>query len=130
MKYGWQLVYHKDIPEDDKKMVEEFINDKYKHFSSPNSYKVGYTNSHSYYRRGVFGLRVDNKSKYTFKRLVRGSRIFGVVPTDLLVDKQGNPIDTNQCMCAIHLGGTRVDIKGGYNPADYVVVYEVGEIKG
>lgn len=33
-------------------------------------------------------------------------------------------------MCAIHLGGTKVKIKNGFQEKDYTVYYEIGDVKG
>lgn len=130
MKYGFRIVYHKDIPLEDLGIIKSWLEDKVVMFTSEKSYKVGYNNSHSFYRRGIFGLLLNKpKNKYTFRRLSKNRRIFGIVPIDKL---QGikEEISLNMCMCADHLGGIRVKLKKKFNENDWITFYETGEIKG
>lgn len=134
MKFGFKIVFDKDIPFSPE--LQEFLKEKLEHFSSKDSYKVGYANSSSFYKRGIFGLPLNEEFKiaskdvkYTFKRLVRNRRIFGVVPVDQLIGVNG-PINLNQCMCAQHMGGQRVTLKKPYSEEDYITFATVGEIKG
>ncbi len=137
MNYGFRLVYDKDIPAEDMEDVLDMLSAKKEHFTGENSYKVGWTSSHSFYRRGIFGLRVQPKggsysspAKYTFKRLTKGRRIFGVVPVDKLERLDNQEIEQDNCICADHRGGQRVRLKSGFREADYVTYFETGEIKG
>lgn len=128
MKMGFRIVYHKSICLNE---IQEFLEKEKKHFCSPSSYKVGYSHSSSFYRRGVFGFTVDEQTlKYTFRRLVKNRRIFGVVPIILLERVDGKELELKQCMCGEHRGGQKVKIKGGFREGDFVTYFEKGEIKG
>jgi hypothetical protein len=123
MNYGFRIVYHKDIPW--TKEVKEFLDERVKHFTSPGSYKQR-MDSAAFFRRGILGLCMNNE--YTFKRLSRNRRIFGLVPISEL--KSREPIKLDQCMCAIHRGGQKVILKKPYNEQDYTTFFETGKIKG
>lgn len=140
MKNGIKIVIHNSIKDDIKKEVEKWllqwliakINTK----EGIVNYKIGYSNSSSFYRRGILGLSLFNtynsplKKKYFFRRLTKSRRIFGVVPISEIISKDNSNIDLNQCMCAIHLGGTKVKLKKTYDDNDYSIFFQIGDIKG
>lgn len=133
MKQGFRICFHNSIPL--SKELKEFLEGKVEHFCSENSYKER-AKSAAFYRRGILGLtlgadfktRSSNKGDivYTFKRLSRNRRIFGVVP----INELDGDIDLNQCMCAEHRGGQRVNLKNKYNESGYTTYFEIGDIKG
>lgn len=132
MNRGFRILIHKDVEKTD--WVMKFLEDQKKLFRSERSYKRGY--GPSFYNRGVFGLGFGEKGScsgpilYTFRRVVRNRRIFGVVPVKILERKDGEPVELDQCMCPQHRGGQKVCLKGGFNEDDYEVWFETGEIKG
>ena len=134
MKYGFKICFHKSISYN--KELKEFLDGKVEHFTSEESYKCR-RKSGAFYRRGIFGFSLSDKFKspssqeeikYTFKRLSRNRRVFGVVPIDQL--KSENKLDLNQCMCAEHRGGQRVNLIVPYNDNNYITYFETGTIKG
>lgn len=130
MKRGFRLVLHKDIPEADRKLCLDYLqNDILPWFSSDDSYKCR-AESGAFFRRGKLGLTLGEGDKYAFRRLVKNRRIFGIMPVDKLERKDGEPIEVRQCMCGIHRAGQMVNIVGGFNESDFEVIHEVGEIKG
>ena len=129
MKMGFRLVYHKEIPKKDLKYVLEYLEAQRLQFSSKQSYKVGYTNSHSHYRQGIMGLRLLENYSYTFKRLVKNRRIFGVVPVSLLEGKN-EQLRLDGCICSLHGGGQKVKLKTPFNESDWITYCELGDIKG
>ena len=133
MKFGFRITYHKSIPY--SKELLYFLESQKTQFCSPDSYKCR-TDSGAFFRRGLLGLAVgsdfqinQNPVIYTFKRLSRNRRVFGLVPISLLVPKNP-PINLEQCMCAIHRGGQRVNLAVPYNESDYETYFETGNIKG
>lgn len=134
MKFGFRITYHKSIPQSQNLL--DFLEEWKNRFCSPESYKCR-TDSGAFFRRGLLGLAVgpnfetnhDDPIIYTFKRLSRNRRVFGLVPISLLVPKNP-PIDLEQCMCAIHRGGQRVNLAVPYNENDYQTYFEIGDIKG
>lgn len=134
MQYGFRIVFHKSIPFNEE--LKKFLDKEKEYFCSENSYKCR-RDSAAFFRRGLFGYGLTEKftsnSKdgeiiYTFKRLSKSRRIFGVIPVRELVHKNP-PLELNQCMCAIHRGGQRVNLKTPYKEEDYITYFEVGEIK-
>jgi len=125
---GYRILVHRSIPEEDLPEIYKFLKDWIK-----NTNEHGYGRrlvSSAYYRRGVLGLTFI-KNKYTFRRLVKNRRIFGVLPLTMLEHKDPTQtIKLKQCMCAEHLGGTPVNIIGGFKEEDYDIFYETGYIKG
>jgi len=123
MKHSFKIVYHKSIPFEE---IKGFLEGKKEHFLSPGSYKTGGWGHLSFYRRGIFGLSLQGcrYSSQTFKRLVANKRIFGVIPVTMLERKDGKKLETDGCMCAIHRGGQRVNIIGGFKPEDYKTFYD------
>ena len=130
MNRGYRVVYHKTIPETDIHTVVEYINTKIiPWFSSENSYKSR-RDSGAYFRRGNFGLILDEKdNKYVFRRLSKNRRIFGVLPITLLEGKHSK-IEIKQCMCGLHRAGQKVRIVGGFRESDWIKIYEEGSITG
>lgn len=123
------LLYHKTIPTQDLPRILDFLQQEKEQFLGENSYKRGGRSSGSFYKRGILGLLVDGfKSgvipKYTFRRLSKHRRWFGVIPITLLERKDGQPIKLNQCHCAIHAGGQKCRIIGGLQDNDWVVYYD------
>jgi hypothetical protein len=131
MKRGYRILLHKDIPEELLEEAQESCDNFIALANSPDGYKCRH-DSYAFYRRGIFGLIVNHKNRIlTFKRLSGKRRIFGVIPVNQLEAKDGGEIDSDQkCICGVHLGGTRVNIKGGFQERDYHFYYETGEIKG
>lgn len=127
MKHGFRLIYHKDIAKEDISYCLEFLSKKIKDFQ--NGYGCRRL-SGAFFRRGVLGLTIDKDCKYTFKRLCKHRRIFGIVPIRLLKRVDMQPIELNNCMCAMHRGGQRVKLIYGFIESDYIIFYEEGEIKG
>ena len=134
MKKGYRILLHKDIPldllDDSKKYCDLFIQEA-------NTKGYGRSGGHgdrAFFRRGVFGFLFNNFDKrndsVVFRRLSKNRRIFGILPINLLSSSDGTPINLKQCICAIHLGGTKVKIKNGFQEKDYMTYYEVGDIKG
>lgn len=132
MKHGFKIVYHKSIEKTPE--LEQFLKKKKDQFCSANSYKCR-ADSAAFYRRGLLGYGLNEKFTsngdivFTFKRLSKGRRIFGIVPIQELVPKNP-PLKLNQCMCGIHRGGQRVNLATPYKDEDYIVFFETGEIKG
>ena len=134
MKYGFRITYHKSIPHSQKLL--DFLETWKNRFCSPDSYKCR-ADSGAFCRRGLLGFAVgpnfqtnqDDPIIYTFKRLSSKRRIFGLVPISLLVPKNP-PINLQQCMCAIHRGGQRVNLAVPYDENDYETYFETGDIKG
>lgn len=130
---GFRLVYHSSIPETDN--LFKFLESQKAYFCSENSYKCR-RDYGAYFRRGLFGFGIAEDFSttygkpivYTFKRLSRGRRIFGIVPVSLLVGRTELKLD--QCPCAIHRGGQRVTLSAPYSESDYKTYFEVGKIKG
>ena len=132
MNYGFRIVYHKSIPW--SKELEEFLVTKINHFTGPDSYKCR-RDSSAYYRRGIVGYLLNKDFiwkkgdyEYTFKRLVNGRRIFGIVPITELQSKE--PLNFDKCHCAIHAGGQRATLETPYKEEDYTTFFETGLIKG
>lgn len=126
MKQGYMVVLHKNIPpelvDEAKVLCEDFIN------IAKDGYGTGYRAS--YFRRGVFGMMSKSK-KLTLRRLSKNRRIFGAVPIDMVVNKDGSPVNLDLCMCPSHLGGTKVKMSDGpFKEENYDIVYATGEIKG
>lgn len=139
MKNGIKILIHNNIDEHDKNEIEKWLYNWIvnKYDNGIVNYKIGYSNSSSFYRRGILGFSLFNdsehplKNKYFFKRLTKNRRIFGVIPINELIDKNTNQIpDTNMCMCAIHLGGIKVKLKKDFNENDYSIFFQIGEIRG
>ena len=113
--------------------LQEFLSNYVTRFTSPGSYKMRRTSA-AFYRRGILGYCVDENFKatknikYTFKRLSKKRRIFGLVPIEQLDFQDESNLD--QCMCAEHRGGQRVNLKTPYNEDDYITFFETGMIKG
>ena len=140
MKNGIKIVIHNSIKDNVKKEVEKWLI----HWLIPKlnattgtiDYKIGYSKSRSFYRRGILGKSLfftehhPLKNKYFFRRLSNTKRIFGVIPIDEVISNNGDKIDTNQCMCAIHMGGTKVKLKKTYDDNDYSIFFQIGDIKG
>lgn len=132
MKYGFRICYHKEIGLCEP--LKDFLDSKVEHFCSEDSYKER-TKSAAFCRRGILGMCLDENFKtsskpnviYTFKRLSRNRRIFGVVPLSK-IDFDHSVL--NQCMCAEHRGGERVNLIKPYDEEDYITYFETGEIKG
>jgi|LakMenEpi03Aug12_release.lakeMendotaPanAssembly.Ray.scaffolds.fasta_scaffold541897_2 hypothetical protein len=133
MNRGFRIVYHNSIPL--KPELFNFLDQQKDQFCSENSYKCR-KDSSAYYRRGLFGYGLDANFEtrqepiYTFKRLSRHRRIFGIVPVSILVPTNSPLITTDFCRCAIHLGGQRVNLSVAYNESDYVTYFETGQIRG
>lgn len=129
MNRGYRLTIHKSIPHADRERLLKYLDGTIEWFNSSESYKCR-KESDAYLRRGKLGIVVDKEEKYVFRRLVKGRRIFGIMPVSLLERKDGEPINMNQCMCAIHRGGQMVNIVGGFSEDDFETIYETGLIKG
>lgn len=132
MKTGFRLVIHRAIPAGDREDCLRFIEGEKKRFLSENSYKTGGWCSGSFFRRGIFGIGLSGSAvpTYTFKRLSKHRRVFGVVPVSELERTDGRPLELNQCMCAAHRGGQRVRLRTGFRDEDFEVLFEHGDIKG
>lgn len=130
MNFGFRLCYYKEIPQEDVGKCLKYLHEIEGLFNTEESYKVGYSKSGSLFRRGNFGVIVDEpENKYCFRRLIKNRRIFGVVPISLLEGKNG-PINLKQCSCGEHRAGQKVKLKIRFNENDYITVFEVGKIKG
>lgn len=87
----------------------------------------------SYLRRGTFGHWVNgiqtskSPEELVFRRISKSKRIFGIMRASHLRHLDGSEINTKQCMCPRHLGGTRVTVP---NPPEMKQFIEYGEIKG
>lgn len=135
MNYGFRIVYHKDIKW--CKKLESFMLNRINHFCSKESYKCR-TDSKAFYRRNLFGIGLNedfetSSSKpiiYTFKRLTRSKRIFGIIPISKVERKDGKPLELNICMCAVHRGGQKVKLKKKYTNQDFNIIFETGKISG
>ena len=141
MKQGYRILIHNTVA--DKQWAHEFC-DKFIERANTIGYGTGGWSAHSYYKRGILGLRISNNaigiikdgeiwagySQYVFRRLVNSRRIFGIVPVSELETKDGNPINLKGCVCTHHVGGTRVKFKNGFKEKDYTIYYETGDIKG
>lgn len=137
MKAGYKVLIHKDIKDDDLQMVLEYCKANWSPVDGkPRDYRVGFTCSRSFWRRGIAGkcinwqMRGNEGDPIVFRRLCKNRRVFGAIPVRLLEKLDGSDLVYEGCHCAEHFGGTRVRIKGGFNEADFDVLYEVGEIKG
>lgn len=132
MKHGFRIVYHNSITPDAE--LISFLEKQKAQFCSDDSYKCR-QDSGAFYRRGLFGLGLNANFKwngdivYTFKRLSKNRRIFGLVPISELIAKSP-PLKLDQCMCAVHRGGQRVILRTPYDEQNYVTFYETGDIKG
>jgi len=134
MKYGFRICFHKSISYNED--LKGFLDHQVEYFTSPDSYKCRKKSS-AFYRRGVFGRALTGEFKmgyrskeiqYTFKRLSRNRRVFGVVPLGELDSL--DTLDLNQCICGEHMGGQRVNLKTPYNSDNYINYFETGIIKG
>jgi hypothetical protein len=123
MKAGYQIQIESGLPPEldskAREMADNFING-YK-----GKYGLGGRGSHSFYRRGIYGLRHKDKD-LVFRRISKNRRVFGVVQPKHLKLLDGSEPNLNWCMCAIHLGGQRVKM----DPIDTYIYYTEGEIKG
>jgi hypothetical protein len=136
---GFRLVYHPDIP---KNIAEKVL------LIEKERMIQGYgcrRESLAFYRRGILGkviksnvdsrggfnsvYQVEPDESITFRRLCKNRRVFGLVPVRLL-DSKGGEFDLNQCMCAMHLGGQKCVVRGGFNEKDYIHYFTTGKIKG
>ena len=85
----------------------------------------------SYLRRGTFGHRLSGREvtedALVFRRISKRRRIFAVMRAAHLRNLDGSPVNTQQCMCPEHLGGTRVTVPAMPETKKFV---EYGEIKG
>ena len=86
----------------------------------------------SYLRRGTFGYRLSGmkttlEDGLVFRRISKRRRIFAVMRAGHLRNLDGTPVNTQQCMCPEHLGGTRVTVPVMPETKKFI---EHGEIKG
>jgi hypothetical protein len=85
----------------------------------------------SYLRRGTFGHRLSGRETtpdtLVFRRVSKKRRIFAVMRATHLRNLDGSEVNTEQCMCPEHLGGTRVMVPV---MPDMKTLVEYGEIKG
>lgn len=86
----------------------------------------------SYLRRGTFGYSLNGRGAKTsedlvFRRISKRQRIFGIMRAKHMRNLDGTEVNYNQCMCPMHLGGTRVTIPEMPEMRTYA---EIGEIKG
>lgn len=130
MKIGYRILIHKSIP-------QEWMNyalkacDRFKQLADSEEGWKTRRDSCAFYRRGVLGYSLPYIDPViTFKRLVKNRRIFGVVPIQMLERKDGEPLELDRCMCGVHRGGVRVNLKGGFIENDYNLYIENGDIKG
>ena len=127
MKTGFRLVYHKDIPEHLVPLAKELLKSQLK--TMIDGYKTGGKASRSFYKRGILGYCYKD-TDLVFRRLSTNRRIFGIVHKDQLEGINGE-IEWNQCICSLHLGGTKVKMKDGpYSEDKYITWAEIGDIKG
>lgn len=124
MREGFRLVYHKDVPSELIQLAKELLKTQLKYMID--GYKTGGKSSSSFYKRGILGYYYKDTG-LVFRRLSTNRRIFGIVHKDQL---EGD-INWNQCICAYHLGGTKVTMKDGpYFEDKYITWAEIGDIKG
>lgn len=126
MKHGFKLVIHKNLSPNEKQLAKDIFNIKF--ILTKGNYSCRH-DSGAYFRRGILGWCPDGQ-QFTVRRVTKKRRIFAAVPLELLERKDGEPIELEQCICAIHKGGQRVKFKCGFNEIDYETFYEVGDIKG
>jgi hypothetical protein len=123
MKRGYQIQIEAGLdPALDlqaREMADNFIN------GCKGQWGLGGRGSHAFYRRGIFGLHNKNKT-LVFRRISKHRRVFGVLQPKHLRNLDGSEINMNICMCASHLGGTRVKM----DDFNRYIYYSTGEIKG
>ena len=134
MKHGFKLLLHNDLNSDQIQRAKELFD---LFFINTNGYYgTGGWASHSYWKRGILG-RVSSPSRCAnninthdydmcIRRMSKHRRIFAAIPRTL-VDRY-NEVDWDQCMCSLHLGGTKIKIP--FDEKDYVCYFEIGDIKG
>lgn len=125
MNFGFKLLIHKNLSYNAKKTAEEIFS---RHFINTNGNYRCRRQSHAWWRRGILGLYVE-ECNMCVRRMSKNKRIFAAIPIDILEGKDG-PIDFKTCVCAEHLGGTKVKLKEQFNENDYNVYYEIGLING
>lgn len=128
MKFGFRLVLHKDIKQEDRGVCLKFLRDMLVRFASPGSYKVGHFNRRSWFSRHAYGLGVtiDSEVRYVFRRLSSKRRVFGIVPIEMIERKDGEEFTPYKWWPAT----ARFRSKVSYRNQDYETFAEVGEIKG
>ena len=133
MKYGFRLLLHKNLSDKQKEEAKRLFD---LHFLSTNGkYGTGGQSSHSYWRRGILGKPVatsqDKNKRYNYdmviRRMSKRRRIFAAIRREL-VDTFNPNVEWDQCMCSLHLGGTKVHVP--LIEEDYDLYFEDGEIKG
>jgi len=105
----FSIEIQKDLTEEEHELADDyayrFVNYMAEH---DNHYPLkGSGGRRSYLRRNRLGYRIE-KSDLVFRRISKRLRKFGIFRIDTMIERGGGEINTNQCMCPIHLGGTRV----------------------
>ena len=122
MNYGFTLYIHKDLTTEEKveaaKLLDMF-------FLNTNGKYGCRTLSGAYMRRGILGYN-NGQTDVVIRRMVSTRRIFAAIPK-ALIDKH-NKVEWNQCMCAEHRGGQRVNVP--FIVADYDLYFQDGVDKG
>lgn len=126
---GFRVLIHKDIPPERLKECHEFC-DRWIQRSIKEGYGChGGHGDYAFYRRRILGYLFSKDYSLTFRRLSTKRRIFGIVPTNLLFDKEtGKQIVVgNGCVCASCEGGRRVSYD--FNENNFILYFEDGNIK-
>jgi len=126
MKHGFRLLLHTGLTPEQRDRARHIFVTRF--IQTNGRYGTGGWDSGSYWRRGQLGYPSKSDGDYdmVIRRMSKKRRIFAAIPREL-ADKD-NEIDWNQCMCSMHLAGTKVSIE--FNENDYDLYYETGEIKG
>ncbi len=126
MKNGFRLLLHKSLSEDEKTEAKKVFD---RSFIETNGIYKCRSDSGAFFRRNLLGYQPDN-TRWTVRRMSTTRRIFAAIPVDLVERVDGEPLELNQCVCAIHKGGQRVRLKQPMTESDYDIYHEQGEIKG
>ena len=139
MKKGYRIEIDKSLSEKELESAKEYADAWIKDVNSNNGMyndrAGGGQSSRAFWRRGIFGFHFNHRNvadgkerAMTFRRKITTKRVFIITLAENLVDKVTNKsVNLKNCICAYHLGGTKVKFK---KTPDTFTYYETGEIKG
>lgn len=131
MKVGFRVEIDKGLSAEEYLIAKSTADDFIVLANRSKGYRTGGWGSASFYRRGIYGRPIWHNGKQThltIRRACKNKRIFIITKGTNLVQLDGSEINHSQCMCAEHLGGTRV--KWRTTKPEVIIYYEIGDIQG